>query len=345
MHALPTAGFKTLPAAAQADTRRRMARCGLAASLDHTLRLTYSVQDIEGVGQTAIANDLGKASLSVSRDMEAVLKSLPPPMVGQDAEGQGGGQAAGPQLGLLLTLSKRAAVAARALEVGAGAAAARGDGAAGAQQQSTEGAAEVLALLTAAAVSVERDVHDRAVAEAASGVMAVGASGADDAASGGVGCVDEAHEALALAARAVSSLATALAWRLAADVGTPAAGGPASQDSVGLPVMLQVVHSALGCAMRWWRRPLLLPLVQLLACQPHRLLAAVCALAVALPDRPRKLGKHKQRLCALVASAAAVLASHETLSGRVRRWLAPPPAAATATAGDPDGDGSGVFLL
>ncbi len=43
--ALPSTGVKKLPAAARADVVRRMRRCGLAASLDHALRLLFSAQD------------------------------------------------------------------------------------------------------------------------------------------------------------------------------------------------------------------------------------------------------------------------------------------------------------
>ncbi len=337
VHALHTAGFKTLPAAAQDDTCRRMARCGLAASLDHTLRLLFSAQDLMPTGKTAIAKDLGKASLSVSRDMEAVLEALPPPMGGQ-AEGQGGGEAAGPQLGLLLTLSKRATMVARALEAGAGAG--EGEGA-GAQQQWVGRAAEVLAVMTAAAGSLEGCVRERVAAKAA--VRAAAATGRGTGDGGGEECIDEVQEALALAARAASCLAAALAWRLATEMGTgaAAAGGPtAARDWAAWQAGTRAVCGVLACALRWWCDPPLLPPAQLLLCQPHRLLAAACTLAAALPVKTKKLGKHKQRLCALVASAAAVLASHVTLSGRARGWLAPPPAAA-ATSNDDSGSGDG----
>ncbi len=316
-----------------------MARCGLAASLEHTLRLLFSVQDLMQTGQTAIAKDLGKASLSVSRAIEAVLQSLPPPMGVQQAEGQGGGQAAGPQLGLLLTLSKRAAVVARALEAGGSA----GDGAQ-AQQRSITGAAEVLGLLTAAAGSLAEGVRDSAAAEAAVSLAASEASGAGD--GGGEECVDEAQEVLVLVARAASCLAAPLAWRLATEMATAAVavGRPtAARDWAAWQAGTRAVCGVLACALRWWCDPPLLPPAQLLACQPHRLLAAACTLAAALPDRTKKLGKHKQRLIVLVASTVAVLASHATLSGRVRGWLAPPPAAAATLAGsgDPGGGGGG----
>ncbi len=311
-----------------------MVRCGLAASLEHTLRLLFSAQDLRLTGQTAIAKDLGKASLSVSRAIEAVLEHLPPPVGGQEVEGQGGGQAAGRQLGLLLTVSKRAAVVARALEAGEGA---------GAQQQWVDRAAEVLALLTAAAGSVEGDVRDRVAAKAAVREAAATGSGAGD--GGGEECIDESHEALVLAARAASCLAAPLAWRLATEMATAAVavGRPtAARDWAAWQAGTRAVCGVLACALRWWCDPPLLPPAQLLACQPHRLLAAACTLAAALPVKTKKLGKHKQRLCALVASTVAVLASLGTVSGRVRGWLVLRPAAAATVAGtgDPGGGGS-----
>ncbi len=320
-----------------------MHRCGLAASLEHTLRLAFSAQVLEGTAQAAIAKDLGAVIMPVLTATDSGMVPLLPPVGGQEAEATDGDEAAGPQLGLLLTLSKRAAVVARALEAGVGAGAGEG---AGAQQQHWVGrAAEVLALLAAAAASVEGGVRDRVAAEAARREAAAEASGAGDGndhACDDAVCVDEAHEALALAARAVSILATALVWRLAADVGTVATGGPAVQSAVGLPAVLYIVCGALACSVRWWRHPLpLLPPAQLLACQPHRLLAAACALAVALPTQPNELGEHKQRLCALAASVIAVLSSHGTLSGRARGWLALPPAAATTSAGSSGHGGGG----
>ncbi len=317
---------------------RRMARCGLATSLDHTLRLLFSAQDLMQTEQTAIAKDLGKASLSVSRDIEAVLEALPPPM-GGPAEGQGGGEAAGPQLGLLLTLSKRADMVAQALEARAGAGAGEG---AGAQQRSIEDAAEVLALLLAATGSVEGHVCNRVAAKAASGEAAATGSGSVD--GGGEECIDETQEALALAARAASCLAAPLAWRLATEMATAAVavGRPtAARDWAAWQAGTRAVCGVLACALRWWCDPPLLPPAQLLACQPHRLLAAACTLAAVLPAKTKKLGKHKQRLYVLVASAVAVLASHDTLSGRARSWLARPLAAAAASRNDFGGDGGG----
>ncbi len=142
-------------------------------------------------------------------------------------------------------------------------------------------------------------------------------------------CLDEAHEALALAARAASNLAATYAWRLAAEVagGTTAAGESAVQLGEG---QFTAVLGVLDCLFRWCRPPMLLPPAQLLACQPHRLLVAACASPKEDDDRRQSFGQ-------LVAMLTVALSAHEALSGRVRSWLAPSPSAAAAAAVGTDG--------
>ncbi len=141
----------------------------------------------------------------------------------------------------------------------------------------------------------------------------------------GAACVDEAHEAVALAARAACNLAAPLAWRVAADLAAGAVGGRCAY------VIADSFASMVGCmgfllrrAAQWWRPPLLLPPPQLLACQPQRLLAAACALVAVgmVPEGPSSFMLH---LCRNITYLIHILASHRTLSGRVRSWLAPPP--------------------
>ncbi len=341
------AGFKTLTAAAQADVRRRLFRCGLAATLDHTLRLSYSAQD---AGQPATAKALGEAASMCGAAMEAGVMPLFKPHTSGDSEGRRGGQAGAEggtaggggkeggevageqqQLGCLLTLSKRAVLLTRALEAAPGAGEQR--------QQVVDWAAEALTLLTVVCGSVMGEVEQRVTA-------ARGEQGdqGDKGASEEAGCVDEMHEALALLARAASNLAAALAWQLAAEIGTAsrvaAAGGRAVQMSVARGLGPQAVCGVLECAMQWWRNALLPP-AQLLACQPHRLLAAACALVGALPEGTELTG-HKHMLAVLVPSMVAVMASHGTLSGRVRGWLAGRSSSSSSSSGgDSDGGGGG----
>ncbi len=125
------------------------------------------------------------------------------------------------------------------------------------------------------------------------------------------------QEALALAARCTSRLAALLAWELAADVaaaaGKAAALGRSAQLTFLQQIGLQAVCDVLGCTLQWWRHPLLPP-AQLLACQPHRLLAAACTLAAGLPET-WTLGK-REHLCVRVPSVLAAMAAQGACS-----WL------------------------
>ncbi len=336
-------------AAAQDDVRRRVTRCGLAACMDHTLRLTYTVQDL---GYT-----LAKSSLTQlwGIAVPSGLAPLLPPTSGHgsgvsQAEGGGstgcgGGGQGRAELGVVLTLSKRAAMLTRALEAEAGAGPAgageRGQGQGG--QRVVDWAFDVLSLLSGVAQSLEGDVRKRVEAAGKAAAAASGAGGGSDAAwREDAVCLDEVQEALAQAARALSNLAVALAWRLAVDVSSrrtaareAAAEGPAVQLSVTEEMAPHTVCDVLSNAMQCWRH-LLLPPAQLLACQPHRLLAAACALMDALPEyhvfNSYNHEETRDRLSLLVPGLLAFMSAHKTLSGRVRGWLAPPPAAAAAAA-------------
>ncbi len=350
-HMACDADFKELDDDDARDTLcRRVARCGLAAAMDHTLRLTYTAQD---VGDTQVGPTLTQSWVTA---VSSGLAPLLPPTNGHGSgasQAEGGGSTGGggggqgrAELGVVLTLSKRAAMLTRALEAEAGAGAAgagkRGQGQGG--QQVVDWAADVLSLLAGVAHSMERDVRKRVEAAGREAAAASGAGGGSDAAwREDAVCLDEVQEALAQAARALSNLAVALAWRLAVDVSSrrtaareAAAEGPAVQLSVTEEMAPHTVCDVLSNAMQCWRH-LLLPPAQLLACQPHRLLAAACALMDALPEyhvfNSYNHEETRDRLSLLVPGLLAFMSAHETLSGRVRAWLAPPPAAAAAAAG------------
>ncbi len=342
--------------------RRRMSRCGLAASMDHTLRLTYSAQD---AGDAEVATFLGRTRTAWSWALDARLLSLIPPTDGQgsgasqaegggstDGGGRGEGQA---QLGVLLTLSKRAAMLTRALEAvcGSGAAGtgerAPGQGAEQRRRQILDWAADLLALLVGSAHSMEGSVRERVEAAGRKAAAVSGVGGSSDAVWREEGvCLDEVQEALAQAARAASNLAAPLAFELAVDIGTAAreaaARGRVVQWSSAQELGPHATCELLGCTLQWWRYSLLPP-AQLMACQPHRLLAAACALTAALPglqvSASQELESKRQRLFVLVPDLLAVMSAHETLSGRVREWLAPPPAAGSSRASGGGGGSSG----
>ncbi len=412
-------GLNTLPAAAQDDVRRPLFRCGLAATLDHTVRLAYSAQHVPPSSSTSSSMPNSSTSSSMPQQAQpqpsfkaaldqagvvaahilltGVVPFLQPPPAASAAPSAfapqcgvnsmaatssssccggggaaistirqhhtttpphyhtssscGGGGAAGGaegderhqhqthQLGLVCTLAKEAAFVARELEEGLGAAGAAvgqqgGQGAAG---RLLERAKDVLGHLCLTMGCVQGEVRRRAGSAHGSeeGAASGGKEGGEEAALGwDAECVDEVHEALALAARATSNLAALLAWQLAADLAAAAA-----VDGGGSVVPLPDVHArgaaavldALYCVAQGWHGPrlLLLPPAQLLACQPHRLLAAACSLMAALPPDPLQL---KRYMSMRVAVMVIGMAAHGTLSSQVRSWLAPSPPAAAAAA-------------
>ncbi len=366
-----SAGFLTLPAAAQDDVRRRLFRSGLAASLDHTLRLLYSAADSNQAGAVALAGKViwgtrmmlkvkmlrllpsWKAPSGGTADRISLLEASACSNGGSSSGGSsscgdtsgggsdggsssssGGGSSGGGSirgtvaegsepsdpLGLLLTLSKRATMLTQALEVVSAFKSAGG----GAQQQGQALlqlltlAGNTLALLQVAGRSVQEDLGSRIgeAQEAAGTTAGVGTADAACQAAGTV-CLDEPHEALALAARAACNLAATLAWQLAAD--------PLPESNLGyLDIVGHAVGELLLDMKSWCSHPPALPTAQLLACQPHRLLAGACALAAALPVQCDA----KQPLSVAIGCLVDALSSHQTLGCRVRSWLAPPPAAA-----------------
>ncbi len=358
-------GYRTLPDAAQADVRRRLSRCGLAATLDHTLRLVHSAQQdgltysnsstcsssLRQVSQLGFASALALSISAVECVIESgIIPLLQPPSsatpavsgaaISSSAEragdnsdrgGAGGGRCGGHQLGVLYTLSKGAAVLTRELD-------GISDAAGG---SSTRGQPEMrLRLLNWAALELEALVNTtecvqkemlRRMAETHG--LEEGQDSGEEAAWGWeAGCVDEVHEALALAARAACNLAAPLGWALAADLAAAAEGGAGSAVQLSREQMTGVMSLArlLRSMADWWRPPLLLPPAQLLAGQPHRLLAAACALVAVLP--PTDTYEAKSQLGVWLPTAVVAMAAHRTLSSQVRSWMAPRPAAAAAAA-------------
>ncbi len=344
-----------LSATARADVVRRLHRCGLAASLDHTLRLLFSAQ--EDSRHSEVARDLRAATRAVFLALGLGIVPLTAPAAapscsgggsaGDVPAGDGGSSSSGTepssvagrdQLGLLLTLSKRAAMLARALE-----AVSVLGGAGQRRQQLLDWAAGVVQTLAEAIRSMQGAVRQRleqAQAQAAAVQACSGWDGTATARQADAGpFVDEAHEALALAARAASSLAAPLAWQLAADTGAAAAaaaaGGRAAEvldlllrGACGVCQLLSFMADS--CA----HTPLLPP-AQLLACQPHRLLAGACALLAALPAGAQL----KPQLGGMVANVVVFLAAQLALSSRVRCWLAQVPEAVSASCGSSSSSG------
>ncbi len=392
----PHAGYHTLSAATQADVRRRLSRCGLAATLDHAIRLALSTQQ-DGLtysnsssssslqhvpypgflpALTQVVSTAGHIAYSgIIPLLQSPSSALARPTVSGAANsglaggagtdsgrggaggagagsgrggaggagadsgmgGAGGGKRSGHQLGMLYTLSKGATVLARELDGLSDAAGGISTRRQPARQHEVrarllEWAAKELIALSLVTHCLQNEMLRGVGEEEASG----GEDGAEAAWGWDAVCLDEVHEALALAARAASNLAASLAWGLASELAAAAAvaeaGGPAVELSPEQTMEVVSVADLLREVVQWWRRPmLLLPPAQLLACQPHRLLAACCALVAVLPP-PTDTYALKTRMGVWLSTTAVMMAAHRTLSDHVRSWMAPRAAAAAATA-------------
>ncbi len=318
--------------------RLRLHRCRLAASLDRTLRLAYSA--LEGsTGAAADGTPDLQGALALGWQLTKLALLLPPAAApGGGGDGGGGGAEAGDQLGLLLTLCKRAAALTQQLEGWE-----RGDGPTECQGLVlvvVRCAQEVLEGLVVVVDGMKEELGRRLEAACKPGPGPRPEGDGDTAGwCDAAGCVDEAHEALALAARAACGLAAALAWRLAVDTrraepDTAMSEGPSSELMGDQMPTVVAVMSVLHYAVRWCQPPLLLPSAHLLACQPHRLVAAACALAAVLPGEPAKV---KKLLCSSIATLVVSLSRHGALSSRVHSWLALPPPPLTPPSATPRG--------
>ncbi len=236
-----------------------------------------------------------------------------------------------PQLGLLLTLSKRATMLTRALEeLPRAAGSGTTDQGAGQAREHVVKEAEVLLLALGVAA---RHLADRLLdAGPWPEVASCGEAPLQSTARGlSAGYDGQIRETLALTARAMCHLATAVAWEAAVSAAA-AVGAELPKSHVNVPWFVHAVVEY----MVLLAQPALLPPAQLLACQPHRLLAAACTLAAALPANT------EDALCCHVAALTVTLASHDALSSRVQRWLAPhPPLPPLEAAGSCFGGGGG----
>ncbi len=186
------------------------------------------------------------------------------------------------------------------------------------RQQLLCSAAEVVAALIITSERLEQELLARGGVAAWQGKVQAGgeASGQATAAAG----VQEAHQALAMADRVASNLAAPLSWHLAGEESTPVAeGGPAQQLFKARRFATVSVDKLSYRMMPRRCDTLLLPPAHVLACQPHRLLAAACALEAARPPDRHEL----IRLGVCIANVVVSLASHMELSSRVRAWMAP----------------------
>ncbi|PNH02019.1 hypothetical protein TSOC_012031, partial [Tetrabaena socialis] len=304
------AGLASVSPAAQLDGRARLAAAGTLRTLDAALRRTAAdaTHAAPAADAGADCHDLHVTTVhfvsTLLRHSEA-LPILPAPATSgsRQQQGQQGRGHEGDQLGVLVTAGKWA----RLLAVGWEAPPEGPTRPAAALKTSAVVMVALGGIMKNAAVGLRPRLAEAALA---SGAAAQGSKrfGSADR------CVSVEHEAFALAARSLCLLAAPLAL-------CAARGGA----SVGLnPEQLDLlITGAPGAvwALAAWAGPgaeLLLPAGQVLAAQPHRLLAAAAQL---LRRTPQPLPS----LAGGLVPALVSLAAHEQLSSRLRGWLAPPP--------------------
>ncbi|KAG2485752.1 hypothetical protein HYH03_015561 [Edaphochlamys debaryana] len=286
---------------------------GLAASLDHALRLAFAAADRAAApgaseGDRRLAAVLGNL-LPYTSDL---LSALTPAC---------GSAAAWDVSGVALTLAKRASLVARGLEAAEATAAATPAGAVQACLGGPRGSSpgSLAAALGRCGALLRR--RWEGLPEGGRGAAAEPAPAGHSPAGGGA---PEGE---------LGAYFFQAAGRLAAQLGADAAACELRSTSPEDPSLQALTRTGAAAALTeclahasaLCSAPGRLAAARLLACQPHRLIAAACKLLVAWrsaggdPDEVEPRG----RLEAVLSLTALRLAAHPSLSARVRRWLVP----------------------
>ncbi|KAG2488162.1 hypothetical protein HYH03_013305 [Edaphochlamys debaryana] len=284
---------------------------GLIASLDHALRLAFAAAD------RAAAPGASENDRRLAEALEPVLFLAGRVLLLLNSCGVA---AACDVSGVALTLAKRASLITRGLE------AAAATGAPSAVPASLRGPVASPACLAHALG------HCAALLRPGRGdLLTWGCESAAEPPSGGSSRSSAAGDAVEEERGAFFFQAAGrLAVRLGADVAA-AAAAPADLESP-LPLLAVTQRSAASalsaslhhvsalCAAPGSRAE-----ARLLACQPHRLIAAACKLLITwqIAGTPYEDTRHSGNLRKDLSFAALQLAAHPLLSARVRRWLVP----------------------
>ncbi|PNH00730.1 hypothetical protein TSOC_013435 [Tetrabaena socialis] len=293
------AGLASLSPAAQLGCRARLAAAGTLRTLDAALRLT-AADDARAAAATAATTNSHAHHVMAVQLVSTLLNhsdALPilPSASGVQQQGQQGRGGEGDQLGVLVTAAKWARLLADGWEAPP----------VGDLTAAVATSAVVQGVLESGMRNSETSLRLR---------LAEAEAQPENSCDPRVRCVSLEHEAYALAARSACQLAAPLA--LCAVRGGVALGVSPEQHAVLVEGVTRVLWH-----LPAWLLPgakLVLPVGQVLAAQPHRLLAAAAQLLPRTPEPHVSLAR--TLLAALVA-----LAAHEQLSSRLRGWLAPPP--------------------
>ncbi|KAG2485144.1 hypothetical protein HYH03_016130 [Edaphochlamys debaryana] len=288
-------------------------RSGLAASLDHALRLAAAAADRAAApgaseGDRRLAEALSRV-LSYACDLLSAL-TLPC-----------GSAAACDVGGVALTLAKRASLIARGLEAAEASETSAGAVPACLLRGPVESSAACLAAALGRCGALLRRRWE-GPPESGRGAVAEPAPAALSSAGGGAPPQGE-----------LGAFFFQAAGRLAAQLGADAAACELTSASPEQSALLALTRTGAAAALTeclahgsaLCSAPGRLAPARLLACQPHRLIAAACKLLLAW--RSGGGDSREMEECRLLQAALSLtalrLAAHPSLSARVRRWLEP----------------------
>ncbi|KXZ43991.1 hypothetical protein GPECTOR_76g814 [Gonium pectorale] len=351
----PRLGFRSLGAASREELSGRLQRCGLGASLDRALRLAFTSLD-RGVAAVAPTGSevLTAASARactlipyfVGRILRTGLLSVLSPSAGDGTAtaaaegGQRGRQAVAGTAGMLVTAVKRARALTALLEgLAASAAATRSPA-----PEVLESGAKVLYCVLWGARALRLQMRERAAGPAAAPASACSEPACGGGGEGPAAGLEPGRGLLALALRSACGLGTQLAFAVSFLMRQPvgAAGGGTGAHAASSPnstLGTLEVRFAAGCTafcldqLAATGRPDALggslTAQQLLACQPHRLLAAaaamLCAAPASGPSHTLQLNAEvrgmKRALAQGLTSALVTLPARPELSDRIQAWL------------------------
>ncbi|KAG2488043.1 hypothetical protein HYH03_013348 [Edaphochlamys debaryana] len=262
----PSCAPQSLGASSPKELQAQLTRAGLAASLDHALRLAFTAADRAAITGDPELRGLARDMAEVPLQVGQVLACKALPLAARCGSG-----------GALVTLAKRCCMMAQRLQ-------------------------DLEAAGTAEARREERELL--------------------------AGIIHRLMPATPKCLRTLAEFKDAGLSTGGKDAGPSTTPGREALAFVGRSLCLFVTQVASRAALRRLSAP------QLLACQPHRLLAAGCKLLcanVAAPSgsvgaRPGdadKAGDLPPMLASMVVETAVTLAAHPQLSTQVRTWLEP----------------------
>ncbi|KXZ41404.1 hypothetical protein GPECTOR_488g434 [Gonium pectorale] len=341
----PQRGPAALSESARGTLSPELQRAGLGASMDRALRLAFTLLDRATASDAAEwERSAAKEAREMTGKVAAILERrlLPVLQTQQGAAAVKGGDASG----VLVTAAKRAAALARQLE----------ELPEGTARESVSRvvvpAVVVLAVVMSGVSTLREEMRTWQQTPAAGGGGGGGSVGGAPGGGGGDAAAAEdapaARAAAEQAAAAAASELLALSMRSACHLATQLAAAAARlhPQGNGVSAASAVILTEAAARTAFTIRELAdscpgsgpgLNEAQLIACQPHRLLAAAAAFVSAITPVPAIGDAQARMLAGSLTRALLALKTSPGISSRVRAWLMPqgtalPPAAAAAAA-------------